>query len=146
MCMNFSASYTVHIQKYMSVYEYDLLEFLYVVQVYDVQKYELALFRWAYCCLFIYIKKVTPGRRACPFDSILDRWLAKFRHYFWRVWQCLENFSAFPSVLDERKIENYCVSKEFFSLAIANQENLGPAPGYTILHGGHLHTDLRTQH
>ena len=39
-----------HVQKYVCVY--DVLQpcwiFLYVVQVYDVQMFELALFRWAY--------------------------------------------------------------------------------------------------
>ena len=50
----------VHIQKYMSVYKYGVLQqcwnFFYILQ-YDIQKYDLAVFRWAYCCLFI--EKVT---------------------------------------------------------------------------------------
>ena len=43
--------------------------------------------------------------------SIFISQLAKFLNYFWPVWHCLANFPAVPSVLNRRKIENWCVSQ-----------------------------------
>ena len=58
--------------------------------------------------------------------SIFISRLAKFLHYFLRVWHCLANFPAVPSVLNKRKIENWYVSGEFFSLAGVCLTYLGP--------------------